>query len=91
MFNLSSRFSFADLVKKASAAATQVAYRQGTTLATTACQANIVDSQESQTDQAVEMDIVETQDWDVVSSIVKEWWSTQKKRHIVINITFSSS
>jgi len=85
MFTASTPFNFTDVLNKTAAAANKVAVRQGRLASQTECQATILDSQERKGFE-VKMDIEGDHDWDAVTSIVREWWLTQKKRHIIVNV-----
>jgi len=85
IFTTSTPLNFTDILNKTAAAANKSAVKGARMASRTECRATILDSQERKGEE-VEMDMEGDHDWEVVTSIVKEWWLTQKKRHIVVNI-----
>lgn len=85
IFTASSRFKFTAIMSKTATAANNFAVKRGQMVSQTECRATILDSEERKGHE-VEIDIEGDQDWEAVASIVSEWWLTQKKRHIVVNL-----
>lgn len=78
-------FNFTDMMDKTAIAVNKSAMKDGKVASLIECHATIVDSRDREGSE-VELDVEDDQDWEVISSIVKEWWTTQRKRHIVINV-----
>ncbi|KAI1625145.1 hypothetical protein EDD37DRAFT_379083 [Exophiala viscosa] len=85
MFSASTRFRFTDILHKTATAASNFAAKRGQTALQAECRATILDSQDRK-GLEVEIDMEGADDWETVASIVSEWWLTQKKRHIVVNL-----
>jgi len=85
IFKASTRFEFTDILHKTATAANSFAAKRGQTASQAECRATILDSQERK-GLEVEIDMEGADDWEAVASIVSEWWLTQKKRHIVVNL-----
>lgn len=85
IFATTTPFSFAEMLEKTAVVANRSALKDGRAASQIECRATIMDTQDGEGSE-VELDIESDQDWEVISSIVTEWWTTQQKRHIVINV-----